>query len=43
VKRGVRKHHWSFGNMPPISKVTDQQIATIISYVRTLQRANGIF
>ena len=43
VKRGVRKHHWSFGNMPPISKVTDQQIATIISYLRTLQRANGIF
>lgn len=43
AKRGVRAHHWSFGNMPPVPGVTDQQIATIISYVRTLQRANGIF
>jgi len=43
AKRGVRAHHWPFGNMPPVPGVTDQQIATIISYVRTLQRANGIF
>lgn len=43
VKRGVRKHHWPFGNMPPVPGVTDQQIATIVSYIRTLQRENGIF
>jgi mono/diheme cytochrome c family protein len=42
AKRGVRAHHWPFGNMPPVPAVTDQQIATIITYIRTLQRANGI-
>lgn len=42
VKQGVRQHHWSFGNMPPVAAVADNEIADIISYVRTLQRANGI-
>ena len=42
VKRGVRAHHWPFGNMPPVPGVTDQQISTIIAYVRELQRAIGI-
>ena len=42
AKQGVRQHHWSFGNMPPVPDVSDQQISDIIAYVRTLQRANGI-
>ena len=42
VKRGVRSHHWRFGNMPPISGITDAQIAQVTNYVRELQRANGI-
>ncbi len=42
VKRGVRAHHWKFGNMPPVSNVSDQQITLITKYVRELQRANGI-
>ena len=42
AKQGVRQHHWPFGNMPPIPDVSDQQIADIITYIRTLQRANGI-
>ncbi|MFD0917568.1 c-type cytochrome [Pseudahrensia aquimaris] len=42
VKQGVRQHHWPYGNMPPIAGVSDQEIADIIIYVRTLQRANGI-
>lgn len=42
AKQGVRQHHWRFGNMPPQPDVTDEQMQSIIAYVRTLQRANGI-
>ncbi len=41
-KRGVRAHHWPFGNMPPQPQVTDADMTAIIGYVRELQRANGI-
>lgn len=41
--RGVRQHHWSFGDMPAVPDVTPQEVAAIIAYVRALQRANGIF
>ncbi|MBE7635460.1 c-type cytochrome [Sneathiella sp. P13V-1] len=42
VKQGVRAHHWPFGNMPPQTQVTDQQIAEIIAFIRETQVANGI-
>ncbi|MEK9722942.1 MAG: cytochrome c [Rhodospirillaceae bacterium] len=42
-RRGVRAHHWPFGNMPPVAGVTDAQIEKIVLYVRALQKANGIF
>lgn len=42
VQNGVRAHHWSFGNMPPIEGVTRAEVETIIAYVRALQRENGI-
>lgn len=41
--RGVRQHHWTFGDMPPVPEASLQDVAAIIAYVRTLQRANGIF
>lgn len=41
--RGVRQHHWSFGDMPAVPDVTPQEVAAIIAYVRALQRANGIY
>lgn len=43
VKNGVRGHHWSFGNMPPIEGVSEKEIELITRYIRELQRANGIF
>ncbi len=43
AKRGVRSHHWRFGNMPAQPQVTDEEMASIIRYVRELQVANGIF
>ena len=42
MKRGVRRHHWPYGNMPPQPQVKDDQLAAIVKYVRELQVANGI-
>nr|WP_244953856.1 cytochrome c [Stappia indica] len=41
--RGVRQHHWTFGDMPPVPEASPQDVAAITAYVRELQRANGIF
>ena len=42
AQNGVRAHHWGFGNMPPIDGVTDSDIKMVTTYIRELQRANGI-
>lgn len=42
ASNGVRQHHWSFGNMPPVAGITMAEVQSIIAYVRELQRANGI-
>ena len=42
VRRGVRAHHWNFGNMPAIPGVTEAEVEQIIAYVRALQAAAGI-
>jgi len=43
AKRGVRQHHWGFGNMPSRPGVSQTDMTKIIRYVRELQEANGIF
>ena len=43
AKNGVRAHHWPFGNMPPVTSVNQKDVQQIITYVRALQRENGIF
>jgi mono/diheme cytochrome c family protein len=42
AQRGVRAHHWEFGDMAPVPGITEDEISKIVAYVRTLQRANGI-
>lgn len=42
VTRGVRAHHWTFGNMPPLPGVDSAGIAGVTAYVRWLQRKAGI-
>lgn len=42
ANRGVRQHHWRFGNMPAQTQVSSSRMAAIIRYIRELQRANGI-
>ena len=39
---GVRAHHWRFGDMPPVEGITEAEVSSIVSYIRALQRANGI-
>lgn len=39
---GVQSHHWRFGNMPPVEGLTRGDVKMIVSYIRELQRANGI-
>ncbi|MGV8954893.1 MAG: c-type cytochrome [Cypionkella sp.] len=43
ARKGVRAHHWPFGDMPPVEqRLTDGELGAIVAYVRELQRANGI-
>lgn len=42
VQNGVRSHHWPYGNMPPLRHVQPKMVADIISYIREVQKANGI-
>lgn len=41
VRRGVQPHHWSFGSMPPIEDLTDDDIAAIVAFVRDVQNREG--
>jgi len=42
VQSGVRAHHYGFGSMPAIDGVENEDVTTIIAYIRAIQRANGI-
>jgi mono/diheme cytochrome c family protein len=42
VARGVRAHHFRFGNMPAVPGVSRAQVDSITGYVRWLQRTAGI-
>jgi mono/diheme cytochrome c family protein len=42
ARNGVRAHHWTYGNMPPIPALSESQTTEIISYIRWLQREAGI-
>ena len=43
VRQGVRQHHWSFGDMPPVPGLVADDVENIICYIREVQQANGIF
>ena len=42
ARNGVRQHHWPYGDMPPQPQVSEQDVRSIVQYVRELQVANGI-
>ena len=39
--RGVRAHHWDFGDMPPVPNLDTEDIAAITAYVRSVQQREG--
>ena len=43
AQRGVRAHHWSFGDMPPQPSVTREEVEAITGYIRFLQREAGVY
>lgn len=43
VDKGVRAHHWAFGDMPKIEGVSKDEVEMVITYIRDLQRKAGIF
>ena len=42
VARGVRQHHWQFGNMPAVPDLSIDQIQQVVCFVRQLQVAAGM-
>ena len=42
VKNGVRRHHWRYGDMPPLPSVSPEAVGHIVTYVRVLQHRAGI-
>jgi len=42
ITGGVRQHHWKFGPMPPQPQVKQEEITDLITYIREIQRANGV-
>jgi mono/diheme cytochrome c family protein len=43
VERGVRAHHWGFGDMPPVPGLGRNEVEAVVGYIRWLQRQVGIF
>ena len=41
IRNGAPQHHWSFGNMPAVEDITDDQIEQVITYIRTQQQELG--
>lgn len=42
AKTGATAHHWKFGAMPPVTGITDAELARIVPYVRWVQQQNGL-
>ncbi len=43
VSRGVRRHHWNLGSMPPQPQIKPDEIKALTAFIRETQRANGIY
>lgn len=41
AKRGVRAHHFDFGDMPPVPGLDDDDLTAIVAYVRSVQEREG--
>ena len=43
ITKGVKQHHWFFGDMPPVAGVSPDDVEKIICHIRDTQLANGLF
>lgn len=43
ARKGVKAHHWKFGDMPKVKGITTEDMDAIIPLVRWLQRENGVY
>jgi mono/diheme cytochrome c family protein len=41
ARNGVQAHHWPFGDMAPVSGLSDDDLEAIVAYVRENQRNHG--
>ena len=41
--QGVRQHHWSFGDMPPVDAMTADKMDSLVPYVRYYQQRKGLY
>ena len=41
--KGVRAHHWDFGDMPPVKGMTEKKLKNIVPYIRYFQQQKKIY
>ncbi len=41
--KGVRAHHWNFGDMPPVNGITRNKMDSIIPYIRYYQQQMKLY
>jgi len=41
--KGVKAHHWKFGDMQPVEGATAKDVERILPFIRWLQKENGIY
>jgi cytochrome c5 len=41
--KGVRAHHWNFGDMPPVEGMTQRKMKSIIEYIRYYQQQKELY
>lgn len=41
--KGVKAHHWNFGDMPPVSGMNESKMKSIVPYIRFYQQAKKLY
>lgn len=41
IANGAPQHHWTFGDMPPIDGLADEEVEAVIAFVRAEQERQG--
>jgi cytochrome c2 len=41
--KGVKAHHWKFGDMPPVQGITEHKMKSIVPYIRYYQQQKKLY